>query len=312
MPARICDPPNHCELWKQLERHAGRLSVVESRLKALEEGMQTWSGIVRDGFADVSMEVNVMKQANSVMQQAHSQRIDEDASKIVGRLSSIEGQLQEMQTKVNEGYEFALRVSRVESLFKDLQVSLRDMKPLPETQNIHKEQHQCINAVGEICLEPKESSKLGSKNGLTLGVGAPLLSSSATSPLQVGRTPVLANSLGRAHLSCASLPASLMAPPRKPLIQPQPETQQCRRSVSLDRRQALPTSWNVRQTVHHVPQMQGELRNGMRHGVSREPTVLLSSKQHSAGRALGAPSADAPTHPCSCPLQHRELTGLIH
>jgi len=139
------------DVWEQLERRDARLSLVESSLKQVQRQVTTWSGIVQDGFADLSVQIN-FAMGRRHLDQCHllDMRTEGD-SQLSDRLSNLEQQAQAMQMKFPE---MIAQTSQAKQQLEELQVSFDEMRSrfISSMQNSNDEVKMHVQVVKELCL----------------------------------------------------------------------------------------------------------------------------------------------------------------
>lgn len=115
------------ELREQLESRDSRLSVVESSVREVQNSMQIWSDIIRDGLADLNMQMKAATQGPRVRPK-HVESASEDDFNVFERLSKVEQRMQTMQTMAQEDCELNARIVSFEKRMQALQGNMTEMQ----------------------------------------------------------------------------------------------------------------------------------------------------------------------------------------
>jgi len=223
---------NSCivELWTQLEQRDRRLSLVESNLKQVQGGLQIWSGIVQDGFADLSVQVKAATTGRRISQQIQLlETKTTDISELSDRLSKVEQQMQTMEVKAQQRPEVGELISQAMQQLQELQAHIQEVqfKFQQETQVCHDKLRQQDEMVKEIGLRLERSQSVPSISAGAAGLPAcarlSLLASVETSPAQLDL-----KNRGITSTSSSSSPQLLQRSLRQsfPVNRPQPQSSQ--------------------------------------------------------------------------------------
>jgi len=149
-----CASASIVELWNQLEKRDARLSRVESSLKQVQAKVTTWSGIVEEGLADLSVQIDIATKGRlSFRERRLFEMKREDDSELTDRLSKVEQQVQAVQAKARERCELIAQMSRTKQQVEELELCIEELRSkfLSKMQNSHDEVMMQVHTVRETC-----------------------------------------------------------------------------------------------------------------------------------------------------------------
>lgn len=215
------------QLLQHLEKTDSRLSVVESALRQVQGSMHTWSDIVQEGLADLSVQVHAVKIGRNIESM--------DDSKASVRLSKVEKQVQSMQMEGQEAMELDARIVKLEKQLQELQAGVLEMQPqgCQKTQRRNKELKERLEAFKGTC----------DKLDMTLDIHKSLLcsSSSSCSEKQNSANTAAMTATTTTVTKTVASPQSLQPSPRPPCASP------------LQPRRSLPAHGMRQMVVDSVP-----------------------------------------------------------
>jgi hypothetical protein len=122
-------PIGVAEWRKQTESHDSRLFVIESSLREVLDGMRVWSTIVKDGMADLSMQMTTtMAQKSRLVQTRHLDAAIEKSCAVSDHVFKVGQQTQVIPPKVGEDPDVDARLSKIEGRLQELQSAIQELQ----------------------------------------------------------------------------------------------------------------------------------------------------------------------------------------
>jgi len=198
--------PGHGDLWNGSDRMEARLSAVESGLREVQNSMRLWSGIVQDGLADLSVEIQAVKQWQRRIHQLHLDHEKEDVSDASERL-----------VKAQEEPELGQRMSKFEQQMREMHETIQKLqfKQLHDVREDRNGLNQTYDMLNESWLRLPQSPCTQHVEFHPVSLSdPPVCSDSATFKNAALAAPVLCDPL---MTSSRKLPGSIESSPQPPL-----------------------------------------------------------------------------------------------
>jgi len=180
MPECGPPPPSIIELQKQLQDKDSRLSAVEASVRDAQNNIQIWSNIVRDGLADLSVQVRVAMRGLKPQTYLGSDLGDD--SQISMRLSEVEKNVKALQV---DSQESSQRIAcKMEQKLQELQENVQEMpvKLLLGVQEAKLQEYH--DMLGKLCVGMERFRHSLSSPNLHCGKPVPAASFTSQQPTQ--------------------------------------------------------------------------------------------------------------------------------